>query len=963
MRRGELGRADLIRCWDGLGEARVRRIAEAMGYREEPEPATELKAVAGSTVSATLTTIPSASGVEGVRHRHYRLVERRTLTPSPPPSPVELPPPEEEDPVARLGPSPPLMPWPRLWPFLRAALGEQAERHRIDLRRLVAVVARRRPLRRLPRLKGLHWAPQGQLILDLHPRLYPFWKDFHDLKTALPRLRGATGLDILCLTQGPAGPVRRWEGKGWGADQSYVLPPPGTPVLIIGDLGCLGTEEQWRPWASLGHRLAARGILPVALTPCPARWWNPALAGLFFPVVLDRAARVPPRPAGPRPWPAQAANISEEAGRDAGAKLLLTLLSACIGITPALLRHLRHALPVEQADVGSEAAAWLHPAFRPGDFALLPGDGRTVETLREAFREQDFDARRLAWNLIRAQQREVSWAVRMEERALYAAMEGRTDPEVEVFLDRVAVALEQAREHDATAEQAGFLRAWVNRRGRRMHPAAWECSPRSEALWVLANPEVADEGGELPAGLDIHRALDALDRPEQPQTWRLVQRGERFEVEAAARAERAYASGSPIADFSTRRPMMQFNEGRPGAADASQPLADSAGLPVNETGYRLTTDSDELVIEPFSRPAWAHTLGRDGDGLFVGFRDGRGERRAYWWNPGRARWLYPDGRELGVVELEEGFFVDEPMFRAWRAEGLRVPAWADQAGMDRYGVFAAFSIRGVSQRMRWIWPGRFLMGSPENEHGRYDNELQHEVILTRGFWLAETACTQALWQAVVGQNPSSFKGERRPVETVSWDEAQEFIARINGAVPGLEARLPTEAEWEYACRAGTTTPFSFGKDITPEQVNYDGNVPYRGGKKGLSRGETVDVASLPANPWGLYEMHGNVWEWCQDWYGDYPEGSVVDPIGPATGAGRVLRGGSWVNDGRGARSAYRDGDEPGHRYDDFGFRLALGPELRRDEQAGQGKGGAGQTAREAPGGREKRGRAGYAGRK
>lgn len=254
------------------------------------------------------------------------------------------------------------------------------------------------------------------------------------------------------------------------------------------------------------------------------------------------------------------------------------------------------------------------------------------------------------------------------------------------------------------------------------------------------------------------------------------------------------------------------------------------------------------------------------------------------------------------------------------------------------------------------------MGSPANEHARENDELQHEVTLTRGFWLAETACTQALWQAVMGQNPSSFKGERRPVEQVSWNEVQDFIERINGAVPELEARLPTEAEWEYACRAGTTTPFSFGEDITPDQVNYDGNYPYREGKEGQYRRETVEVASLPANPWGLYEMHGNVWEWCQDGYGDYPEGSVADPAGPPTGERRVLRGGSWINGGRGARSAYRNHYEPGIRIHFFGFRLALGPELRQGERASQGEGGAGQTAREAPGGGEKRGRAGPAGR-
>ncbi len=293
----------------------------------------------------------------------------------------------------------------------------------------------------------------------------------------------------------------------------------------------------------------------------------------------------------------------------------------------------------------------------------------------------------------------------------------------------------------------------------------------------------------------------------------------------------------------------------------------------------------------------------------------------------------------------------------------RFPApWASDWGEDPYGLWQSLTYRGVRQAFRWLPPGRFLMGSPENEHARENDELQHEVMLTRGFWLAESACTQALWQAVMGQNPSSFEGERRPVETVSWDDAQQFVVRLNGVVPGLEARLPTEAEWEYACRAGTTTPFSFGEDITPEQVNYDGNYPYRGSKKGLSRGETVEVASLPANPWGLYEMHGNVWEWCQDWYGDYPKGPVADPTGPETGERRVLRGGSWFSHGRYARSAYRYHLEPGNRHDRLGFRLALGPELRQDERAGRGEGGAGQTAREAPGGGEKRGRAGPAGR-
>ena len=174
------------------------------------------------------------------------------------------------------------------------------------------------------------------------------------------------------------------------------------------------------------------------------------------------------------------------------------------------------------------------------------------------------------------------------------------------------------------------------------------------------------------------------------------------------------------------------------------------------------------------------------------------------------------------------------------------------------------------------------MGSPESEPERGNDETQHRVILRRGFWLAETTCTQALWQAVLGENPSQFTGDDRPVERVSWDDVQRFLARLNEAVPDLALRLPTEAEWEYACRAGTTAAFWFGDQITPEQVNYHGRYPYAGGKRGVYRKETVAVQALPCNSWGLYQMHGNVWEWCQDRYGPYPTETVSRPCWPCS---------------------------------------------------------------------------------
>jgi formylglycine-generating enzyme required for sulfatase activity len=182
------------------------------------------------------------------------------------------------------------------------------------------------------------------------------------------------------------------------------------------------------------------------------------------------------------------------------------------------------------------------------------------------------------------------------------------------------------------------------------------------------------------------------------------------------------------------------------------------------------------------------------------------------------------------------------------------------------------------------------------------------------------------------------------VENVSWDDVVNwFVPKLNKLVRGLDMELPTEAQWEYACRAGRQTPFWFGEQITPDQVNYDGNYPYAGGKKGEYRKNTVPVKALPANGWGLYQMHGNLLEWCSDWLEDYPEGDVVDPKGPAErqdneSARRVLRGGCWLDSGGSCRSARRFAYPPDDRGGAFGFRLCRG---LAEQPAGLGPPGTG----------------------
>lgn len=227
-------------------------------------------------------------------------------------------------------------------------------------------------------------------------------------------------------------------------------------------------------------------------------------------------------------------------------------------------------------------------------------------------------------------------------------------------------------------------------------------------------------------------------------------------------------------------------------------------------------------------------------------------------------------------------------------------------------------IPDLKLEMIWVQPGKFTMGSSSDETGRNKAEgPQMRVTLTKGFWLGKTHVTQAQYEAVTGANPSNFKdvGPDAPVERVSWLDAMAFCEQLTereraaGRLPeGYVYTLPTEAQWEYACRAGTTG-------------TYSGNPEAMAWHEGNSGGKTHPVAQKEPNPWGFYDMYGNVLQWCRDWYGDYPGGAVTDPTGPAHGYFRMARGGSWRV--KIFRSAQRGGGSPGRRDYTLGFRLAL----------------------------------------
>jgi formylglycine-generating enzyme required for sulfatase activity len=252
------------------------------------------------------------------------------------------------------------------------------------------------------------------------------------------------------------------------------------------------------------------------------------------------------------------------------------------------------------------------------------------------------------------------------------------------------------------------------------------------------------------------------------------------------------------------------------------------------------------------------------------------------------------------------------------------------------GVFAQQD--SAPNNMVRIQGGTFTMGSPANEPGRRNNEGPQHQVTVSGFYMGKYEVTQKEYQEIMGTNPSNFKGDNLPVECVNWYDAIEYCnkrSQKEGLTPAYYTRygsvtwdkrangyrLPTEAEWEYACRAGTTTPFSTGNNITTSQANYDGNYPYNNNAKGEDRQKTTPVGSFTPNGWGLYDMHGNVWEWCWDCYGTYSGTAQTDPVGEADVVDRVLRGGSWFSGASYARSVCRYQGYPGYNLAYFGFRL------------------------------------------
>ncbi|MEI8573266.1 formylglycine-generating enzyme family protein [Methylomonas sp. LW13] len=819
-----------------------------------------------------------------------------------------------------------IVPEARMRDFLRQSISNSSGQ-RLDIPQLVKRIARLQTLYHLPRKPRVLPAGRVYVVLDLNKRLLPFWLDAHRLCESIVRQYGLNGLEIRVIDDDPQGEYWDWfdqqqqqQLKQWQALTAQSV------VFIVSDLGQLA--EQHSPirtrWDSFFRQLSRKNTTPIVLAPVSAAQQQPERLKTIRQVLWNKHGKLKPEKIDP--------DIKAHAEH---VRKVLALLSVAVHVEPELLRAVLSCLPAEQADSGIEAAVYQHADMQWGYTAISMRPEKRAEYQAE-FKQLDAGLQYQVLSLLKRQhigQFPAIWAEEVINALPLVAfpLEQLADvQQAEAFMQRFAKTLQGAQ---ADSGMTQFARRHLNRLSGE---AICHYNDRyTSALYGLAYREQLRAGAPLPAEYDAEVVQTIIREPTHLARYAVWQYGESIWLTGVDQRPAEFG-GVQFSQFiavhdSIRLITRELDNDRWNIAESfvklpleNEPLQIIPRL----QGQILTIDTgmNRLTLMPFRKPNWADSIFCSDEGLIVS--------------------LFFAGKRYELRSLVEGGLrvsADVHTFHTQQSFGWLIKNDDGQSlGFDEYGLYADLTVNRVTQRFRWIEPGTFMMGSPEDEPGRYDDETLHAVTLTQGFWLADTVVTQAFWLAVLGgDNPSYFKKDpQNPVDQISWDDVQRFIERLNTLVPGLRAQLPTEAQWEYACRAGTATPFAFGAKITPQQVNYEGDRPYAGGERGWSwdREKTVAVKSLPVNPWGLYEMHGNVWEWCRDaWHADLGTAAVVDPLTPAdtdASGDRVLRGGSWLSYGRDVRSAIRNRHAQDYRYLSIGFRLALGQSELRPATAG-----------------------------
>ncbi len=787
----------------------------------------------------------------------------------------------------------PLAPARRLTVFAEKQLRSKQAVNQWDVKQLMQRLVRGQPpTKRKTRQQRLRWAGNA-MVLHLAQQTEPLRADLHQLAELVHR-RSAGRVPIYLHAEHLGWAVYdpdtdRRAGRALPRVWRDVAEPAlkGLAGLAVGWPLQAAWPPGWQPRAVLAA-WQPQGFAPPGKT--PVAWWD----------VNQRLQTRQHLPLG-------CLALAEPPVKD-----LLALLSLAVTVSPELLRVLRCLLSLPAV---AEMQAWSHLNVGGNGCAIaLRADQRSMyinhlNTLPLHLRQQ-------AATLIAAHHRHLSLAIALEEAQLaHVHAPGSAVPSPARQLQQWARRLRDEPDSEESQELAAFL----SRQGHRTDTATWLQSPELALAWAVVNPDVLENPERLPAHFPL-ALLDALRSKVSRETSQAAVHGFRLRQQDGHLCfelidpTRPAAQGPPnvLAQWEPQRVVQwRAGSGQPWRRMALGPDMPKIDLTEHNV-IELTDGFFTFCIEAAQRPAWALEWGRDREGLY-----------ALCPNPWGATLRVPHSRILGELKMQPLFhvieFVDQGSSKAV----------AFELDLDVFGLLASLQIQDHVQTFRYLPPDSFLMGSPPDESERSGNEgPQHRVALTEGTWLADTACTQGLWLAVMGgKNPSKFTSDiDLPVENVSWEDVQEFLAKLQKYLPpGIEAVLPTEACWEYACRAGSTTPFSFGHRINTAQVNYNCHFASSDGPHGEYREKTVPVKALPANAWGLFQMHGNVWEWCADAMRKYTHDAVRDPHG-ATGKGTAsfaVRGGSWFDLPRRARSARRYHRLRDWRYELLGFRFAL----------------------------------------
>ncbi|MFM2058824.1 MAG: hypothetical protein RLY71_3209, partial [Pseudomonadota bacterium] len=739
-----------------------------------------------------------------------------------------------------------LVPWARVLPGLR----RHSDTHvaaGIDWPRLLDRLARHELPRHWPQRQTLRWPEPLVLVLDVSERLAPYWHDFHALARRISTHLADSSLSIRTLARGPANAWQPWRGARRPVpavplhlrcgSQAWRL-PPGSTVIVASDLGALDPEagralnDQWLAW---GRALRAQGARLVALAPVSPASLSAQLLATFTVLRWSPDSRWLREQ---RPQIGEVADAPTGVQPNAAMDRLLALGATALRIDPPLLRAWGRLL-APGGDASLEGRFWNHPDVQRHALCCSISPDRLDHHL-QAYARLPASLRQAAHQALQTDHAHLRRSIGLAESWRHATADKKDG--AHQLKESLASLLHRARRWaalDAAGRQAVLQSA--------------------QLLQSTTVERVRDLDPALFAELDAFVARQTRPQlmPElSPGEWVWRQVGEHLVLRPVAAGTAGRVMSAPFQPGQARE--LSVREG-----------SRVRVIPLVPEGVTLALSEclgDELKL----------VLGRHG-------------------------WVL---RQEVIPDWVEEVFVqqDGALFLAHTApDGQRVewPAAVDLAkvvspplymGTDAFGLFADVTLSGTEAlafRLRYIPPGRFRMGSPGGV-GHDDEHPQHDVLLTDGFWLADTPCTQALWTAVMGQNPSEFKHQPgaadHPVENVSWDDVQTFLQHLAERLPaGCQPTLPTEAQWEYAARAGQTTAYWWGDEPDDQRATWNQQ------QKG-----TTPVNRYPPSLWGLHDMHGNVWEWCLDDRREYMSDPVRDPLGDTVTSIRAVRGGSWI---------------------------------------------------------------------